>query len=78
MSVKVVGECQRRIMKHTSVYKICLADMQGRKHEVEAIGMDCLLAIDPAPEAREFKLSNSQSQTSMGRRRSAGHTGRCS
>ena len=28
--------------------------MQGRKHEVEAIGMDSLLAITPAPEAREL------------------------
>ena len=37
MSVKVVGECQRRVMKHTSVYKICLSEMYGRKHEVETI-----------------------------------------
>ena len=46
-------------MKHTSVYKICLADMQGRKHEVQAIVMEILLAINTAPEAWEFKLSNS-------------------
>ena len=76
--VKVVGECQLCVMKHTSVYKICLTDLQGRKDEVEAISMERLLAIDIAPEAWEFKLSNSQVQTSMGRRRSAGHTGRCS
>ena len=43
-------------IKHKTIYNICLADMQSRKHKVEAIGMDSLLAIDPAPEVRELTM----------------------
>ena len=52
VSVKVVGD-QKRIM-HTNVYKMCLVDMQGEKHKVEAVDMDSQLTIAPAPEAKEL------------------------
>ena len=55
-SVKIVGK--RRTIKRTSIYKVCLTDMQGRRHQIEAIGLDSLLAIAPASEVRELgKLS---------------------
>ena len=67
--MKVVGE--QRAIKHTSISKICLADMKGRKHEGEAIGVNSLLAITPGPEARElakqFPIANQDGNEALGR-----------
>ena len=37
-------------MARIKIYKICLSDMQGRRYQVGAIGMDNLFVISPAPE----------------------------
>ena len=41
--ISLVG--RQGAVTQTKVYRMCLSDMQGRKHQVEAIGMDSLLAI---------------------------------
>ena len=43
----VGGQCA---VTRTKVYKICLSNMQGRRHQVGAIGMDNLFVISPGPE----------------------------
>ena len=48
---KIIVAEVRLVGGRGAVYKMCLLDMQGRSHQVEALGMDSLLTVSPAPEA---------------------------
>ena len=48
LPVKVVEEMHT--IKYTKIYRMCLADMQGRKREIKGIGMDSLTKVSQMPE----------------------------
>ena len=49
LQVTVLGQAPREVA--TRVYKMYLEDCRGKKHKVEAVGMDSLTSVPPCPQA---------------------------